>query len=241
MRYGIFSDVHSNLEAFEVALDFYKKEAVDKFIYLGDIIGYAANPNECTSLLRRLNPICIAGNHDWAAIDKFNIAHFNVYAREAILWTQKELTEESIQYLQGFNLTYQEDDFICVHGSLDEPEQFNYIFDVADARLNFPYLQKRLCFIGHSHRMEVYCLEDGEVSCIRDYEIKLKEDQKYIINVGSVGQPRDRDPRLSLSIYDSELEVVKFFRLEYNIKKAADKIIENKLPFILAERLYTGR
>jgi diadenosine tetraphosphatase ApaH/serine/threonine PP2A family protein phosphatase len=241
MRYGIFSDVHSNLEAFEAALDFYKKEVIDKFIYLGDIVGYGANPNECSALLRRLNPICIAGNHDWAAIGEFSVSYFNEAAKEVILWTQEYLSEENIQYLRTFALTHEEDDFICVHGSLDEPQRFNYIFDISDAQLSFSYLEKRICFIGHSHRREAFRKKNNSVSVIGDLQIKLEKNSQYIINVGSVGQPRDRDPRLSLCVYDDDQDVVKFARLEYNIKKAADKIIEKGLPLFLAERLYVGR
>ncbi len=241
MRYGIFSDVHGNLEAFDAALDFYKKEAIDKFIYLGDIIGYGANPNECTALLRRLNPVCIAGNHDWAAIGEFSVSYFNEAAKDAISWTKTHLTEENIKYLHTFSLIHQEDNFICVHGSLAEPQNFNYIFDIGDAQLSFSYLKKQICFVGHSHRMEVYCEQDGMVSVIGGQQIKLEKSKRYIINVGSVGQPRDRDPRLALCIYDDTAGVVKFIRLEYNIKKAADKIIANGLPLFLAQRLYVGR
>ena len=241
MLYGIFSDVHSNLEAFETALSFYRVKAIDKFIFLGDIVGYGANPNQCIGLLKKLGPVCIAGNHDWAAIDEFDISYFNFAAKEAILWTKKELLEENIKYLRTFELAYQEDDFICVHGSLDSPEKFNYIFDISDAQLNFSYLENKICFIGHSHRMQAFCRENDSVSQIGDYEIKLKKSAEYIINVGSIGQPRDADPRLSLCLYDSDYKIVKFVRLEYNVKKAADKIIEQGLPLVLAERLYLGR
>jgi predicted phosphodiesterase len=241
MRYGIFSDVHGNLEAFEVAIDFYKKQAIDKFIYLGDIVGYGANPNECIARLMRLGPVCVVGNHDWAAIGKFSITYFNRAAQEAIIWTKKHLSEDSIKYLGNFTLIYEEDDFIGVHGSLDQPQRFRYIFDISDAQLSFTYLQKKICFIGHSHRREAYCLKDDLVSQVKDSQIKLDKSSKYIINVGSIGQPRDADPRLSLCTYDSESNVVKFFRLEYNIKKAADKIIEKGLPSVLAQRLYVGR
>lgn len=240
MRYGIFSDVHSNLEAFEVAINFYKTEKIDRFIFLGDIVGYGANPNECILALKSLNPVVIAGNHDWAVSDKFSIAYFNPYAKEAVLWTAKELKQENIHYLRNLVLTYEEKDFICVHGSLENPQQFNYILNSYDAQFNFSLLKQRLCFIGHSHRAEVYILENNQLLRLCQQKIKLNSGAKYIINVGSVGQPRDRDPRLSLCIYDNEAKVVNFVRLEYNIKKAADKILKKGLPPLLAQRLYGG-
>jgi predicted phosphodiesterase len=240
MRYGIFSDVHGNLEALEVTCDFYKKEKIDRFIFLGDIVGYATDHRECICLLQSLNPVCIAGNHDWAAIDKLNPEYFNPYAKEAILWTKKELSMEENRYLNSFELIYKEKNFICVHGSLQNPQEFNYILGINDAHANFPLLERGLLFIGHSHRMEVYLYHNEEVVYLADENIKLKSKGKYIVNVGSVGQPRDRDSRLALCIYDSDDDMVLFKRLEYNIQKTANKILKAGLPAILAQRLYVG-
>lgn len=241
MRYGIFSDVHGNLEAFEVALDFYKKAHIDSLIYLGDIIGYGANPQECIELLRPTAASCIAGNHDWAAIGKFDSSWFNTYARTAILWTEGQLNVESRRFLDSLALLYREDDFICVHGSLDHPEEFRYVLDDHQALRNFSHQKHPLCFIGHSHRAESYYIIGGELFYSRDEEIKIDKNHKYIINVGSVGQPRDGDPRLCVCIYDSDVGVVRFIRLEYDVKKAANKILKKGLPNILASRLYEGR
>lgn len=241
MRYGIFSDVHGNLEAFEVALKFYKKERIDKFIFNGDIVGYGANPKECISLLKSLKPICIAGNHDWAAADRFDLNYFNPYAKESLLWTREILSSREFNYLKTFFLIHKEGDFICVHGSLDNPAEFNYIIYTEDARRNFSYADKQILFTGHSHRREVFCLKDDQISYSKEEKIKISPNSKYIINEGSIGQPRDRDPRLSLCIYDSDDKVVILKRLEYNIKKAADKILNKGLPDILAMRLFQGQ
>ncbi|UCD15750.1 MAG: metallophosphoesterase family protein [Candidatus Omnitrophota bacterium] len=240
MRYGIFSDVHSNLEAFTVVFDYYKKENIDKFIFLGDIVGYGADPNRVISLLRELGPVCLGGNHDWAAIAKFDIDYFNRCAKEALLWTQKKLKMEDIKYLETFKLVYNEGRFICVHGSPHEPEKFHYVFDVNDARLNFSFFDTRICFLGHSHVCEVYSLRDGQIRRSKDYSFEILPQEKYIINVGSVGQPRDRDWRACVCIYDSDKDVVTFKRLEYNVKEAANKILSAGLPSILAKRLYAG-
>jgi predicted phosphodiesterase len=240
MRYGIFSDVHSNLEAFNAASDYFKKERIDKYIFLGDIVGYGANPRECIHCLKNLNPLCIAGNHDWAVIDKLGIEYFNEYAAEAIIWTKKELSLEDIGYLQSFKLTYEEADFICAHGSLEEAAGFKYILGINDALRNFSLLKQRLLFIGHSHRAEIYAYRAGEATYVLDAEIKLKKESKYIINVGSVGQPRDRDPRACVCIYDSDEDIVILERFAYNIQKTADKILDKRLPPLFASRLYIG-
>lgn len=240
MRYGIFSDIHSNLEAFQAACNYFGKERVNKFIFNGDIVGYGPNPRECISLLKKIDPVLVAGNHDWAVIDKFNIDYFNPAAKEALLWTKKELRKEDFSFLDTFSLKYAEANFICVHGSLDNPAVFNYIVDNYDAVLNFSLLGKQILFIGHSHRAEAFRIKKDKISCIRDNEIKIEPKSKYIINGGSIGQPRDRDPRLSLCLYDSDEGVVKFVRLEYNIKKVAEKILKQGLPSVLAMRLYEG-
>lgn len=242
MRYGIFSDVHSNLEALGVALDYYKKEKISQFIFLGDIIGYGANPFEVISLLRSLNPVCIAGNHDWGVPNKLSIDYFNQYAQAGIIWTKRKITQEQIFWLYSLPLTFTRENFICVHGSLTDPERFYYIMDKYDAELNFPLLEKQICFVAHSHRKGVYFSEGKRkgTTHILDDKVELKEKGKYIVNVGSVGQPRDSDPRACVCIYDSDLSVVSFNRLEYNIKIAADKILEAGLPPILASRLYSG-
>jgi len=240
MRYGIFSDVHSNIEAFTTAIEYYKKEKIDTYIFLGDIIGYAANPKETISLLRTLDPICIAGNHDWAAIDKLSADYFNEYAREAIVWTKTQLSKAENSYLRSFPLTYQEKNFFCVHGSLNNPENFNYIWGINEARENFELLTADILFMGHSHRTQIYYRNTKGVFFHPEGSISIKTGEKYIINVGSVGQPRDRDSRLSLCIYDSEENIVSIKRLVYNISLTAEKIIKAKLPQILASRLYVG-
>lgn len=241
MRYGIFSDVHGNLEAFKAACDYLDKEKIDKFIFNGDAVGYGANPCECLDLLKEVNPIIIAGNHDWAAIDRLSLDCFNPQAKDALLWTKGELREEDFSFLNSLSLKYTGRDFICVHGSLSNPAKFNYIISTYDASLNFPLFNKQILFIGHSHRAEAFSVKDEKISYIKNEEVKIDSKTKYIINVGSIGQPRDRDPRLSLCIYDSDEGLVKFVRLEYNIKKAADKILKKGLPPLLAMRLFEGR
>jgi len=240
MRYAIFSDVHGNLEAFNEVLSFYRKENIDKFIFLGDIVGYGANPNECISLLKDLDPIYVAGNHDWAAIDRLSLEYFNPYAKEAILWAKNKIKVSSLKLLNSFSLTFTGDDFFCVHGSPINPGKFSYVSNLDSATINFSGFKQKICFIGHSHKMEAYTLKQDKLSHSTQQIIKIDQKSKHIINVGSVGQPRDGDPRSCVGIYDTNRKIVKLKRLEYNIKKAAGKIIASGLPQRLAERLYQG-
>ncbi|MDD5195912.1 MAG: metallophosphoesterase family protein [Candidatus Omnitrophica bacterium] len=240
MRYGIFSDVHSNLEAFSTVCELYQKESIDKYIFLGDIIGYGANPNETIQLLEGLNATCICGNHDWAATGKLDTRSFNPLARAAINWTKKQFSNDQKKYLNTFPLIHKENDFICVHATLNHPEHFNYIWGISEAALNFPLFNEKILFVGHSHKMGGYCLRGNDVSYLYEQQIKLEPGSRYLINAGSVGQPRDRDPRACICVYDSDARLVTFKRIEYNIKAAADKILENGLPDIFASRLYVG-
>ncbi len=240
MRYGIFSDIHSNLEAFQQAIDHFKAQSIDRLICLGDVVGYGANPAECLKLLEKITPYVIAGNHEWAVTGKLEPEALNWHAKEAILWTSRRINKHNWKYLRSLPLTYQEDDFYCVHGSLNEPEDFNYIMNSHQAQINFSRLNKQICFIGHSHIAEAFCLDRGQIHYLQKKMINLEKNKKYTINVGSIGQPRDRDPRLSLCLYDSKKKSLEFKRIRYNTRAAADKIAKSGLPQFLAQRLYVG-
>ncbi|MFA6281466.1 MAG: metallophosphoesterase family protein [Candidatus Omnitrophota bacterium] len=240
MRYAIFSDVHGNLEAFEKAIEFFKQEAIGRFIFLGDIAGYGANPKEVIGLLKDMNPAIVAGNHDWGVTDKLDIENFSEYAETAILWTKKIITEKDKEYIRTFPLTHEEDDFFCIHGSLDAPENFNYITGINEARTSFLLLKKQILFVGHSHKAQIYYANTEGISFHPQSEISIKDNEKYIINVGSIGQPRDRDRRLSFCIYDSDEKLARIVRLEYNIIAAAEKITNAGLPAMLSSRLFIG-
>jgi len=241
VRYAIFADVHSNIEAFKVVIEHYYVQSIDRYIFLGDIAGYGGDPKECIDVLKDLKPLSVAGNHDWAVINKFSTNYFNLQAKEAIAWTKKQLKKDDLSYLEKFHLQIEEDHFICVHGSLKSPHEFNYVFDIDDAVVNFQLFKKKLCFVGHTHRPGIYCLNNGNVSYSEDAEVSLEEDKRYIVNAGSVGQPRDGDPRTSCCIYDDQNQTVEIIRLNYDIAQAASSIINQGLPTNLAHRLYDGR
>lgn len=239
MRYGLFSDIHGNLEALRAVLDVLRKEDVDNCICLGDIVGYGANPRECLKLVRDLNSITIAGNHDYGAVHLTDINYFNPYAKEAVLWTQDQLKAEDREFLTGLKLIHHFPNFTIVHATLNAPEEWNYILSTYEARQNFQLLTTSLLFIGHSHAPIIF-EENANYRYYFKEVVNLEEGRKYIINIGSIGQPRDGDPRASFALYDTESHTVHIRRVEYNVTGAMKKIVEAGLPKILAWRLSRG-
>lgn len=242
MRYGIFSDIHSNLEAFEAVCEAYLKEAIDQYLCIGDIIGYAADPGECVKTLRNLNALAVSGNHEWGACAKYHIENFSPSAKASLIWTIARLTPEENMYIKGLPLFYSHEDFILVHSALDAPEEFYYLNNYDEAVKTFALLKEKICFIGHTHKPGAFMrnARGFYFKPFTDTEITLKENEDYIINVGSVGQPRDGDKRASFAVYDSEKRSVSVKRVNYDIEAARKKIIRSGLPEKSAERLALG-
>ncbi len=239
MIYAIISDIHSNLEALKKVLEEIDKLAGNKTICLGDIVGYGANPNECVEIIKERNVESIMGNHDIVACGKKEPYDFNPVARAAVLWTRKALKFENREFLYNLSDVKLVDDFLIVHGAISDPDL--YIFSSYDARMEFKLMKKHsICFFGHTHVRTYYALINDDVRQLFDYELKIEPNAKYLINPGSVGQPRDGDPRTSFLIYDSKEGYVKFIRLEYDISTAQKKIIEAGLDRRLADRLSLG-
>ena len=242
MRYGIFSDIHSNTEALDVVLALFKKEGVEKYLCLGDIVGYGAEPQECIAKIRALKPIVIGGNHDWGCVEMTPVEYFNTYAREALFWTKSRLNVEELNFLRSLESVHSFEEITLVHGSLDFPEEFHYIFDIESATSTLELLKTKICFVGHSHLPMVLSLDqEGTIHVHRGGKAELGKNERYLVNVGSVGQPRDGDPRASCAIYDSEKEIVEIKRVPYDIRATQQKIIQAGLPRVLATRLSEGR
>ena len=240
MKYAIVSDIHSNLEAFEAVLEVIEKESCEKIVCLGDIVGYGANPRECMDLVRKYNMATIAGNHDYACIGKVNINYFNTYAKEATLWTREVTTEDDKEFIRNLPLVDYHDNFTIAHGTLYSPELFDYIQTTYDAYLSLQLLENQVCFIGHSH-VPITFFQGEMISYTLSPTIKLVKGVRALVNVGSVGQPRDDNPKASFAIYDTEAAEVHITRVEYDIDKAAKKIRAAGLPAPLADRLKLGR
>jgi predicted phosphodiesterase len=240
MRYAILGDVHGNLEALESVLDAVSREKVDASLAVGDIVGYGADPVECLKRVRAVAKIIVAGNHDFAAVGKLNIDFFNTYARQSALWTREQLTEPDREFLRNLKLVEFMDTFTITHSSLHYPELFEYIQTSYDAHLSFQQQTTPLCFVGHSH-VPVTFVQKKTVSFTMQPVAEVDERYKMMVNVGSIGQPRDENPDAAYAIYDTEAKKVWIKRIKYDVEKAAKKIVAAGLPPILAERLRYGR
>lgn len=242
MRYGIISDIHSNLEAMRAVVKSMSGDSIDQYLCAGDIVGYGADPSACIELVRSLKPSgVVAGNHDWGAVGAFDLEYFNDYARTAAEWTRDVLTEEHANYLGSLRPVYRGDDLVMVHGSLSDPEEFGYILYEDDAYMTFQLMSGSVCFVGHSHVPGIFISGGQHIEFLRTDKLKMEEDKQYIVNAGSVGQPRDRDPRASYVVYDTKDMTIEIKRIEYDIAAAAEKIIKAGLPRSLADRLAEGR
>ncbi|MZH45680.1 MAG: metallophosphoesterase family protein [Nitrospinae bacterium] len=242
MRYIIFSDLHSNLEALE---QFEKEIATityDKLVCLGDIVGYGADPNACVEWVIKNVDICIAGNHDWAAVELTDTTYFNYSAYESCLWTRNQLKESHKEFLRSLPLDLEEGGIYWVHSSPYHPKAWHYITSKAGAKRNFESFSAYICFVGHSHKTLI--LEetgDGEVKEHSSGSWNIDPECRYIFNDGSLGQPRDRNPDPAFMIYDSEENTVKIHRFKYDLNSAQGKIRDSGLPLDSAERLSHGR
>jgi diadenosine tetraphosphatase ApaH/serine/threonine PP2A family protein phosphatase len=226
-------------------LKFIQKKRIDDYIFLGDLVGYGASPNEVIQRILTLKPLSIIrGNHDKAVCGLDSVQTFNPIAASAIHWTKKTITRKNLEFLAGLKQSPEivyETITICHGAPFDEDY---YIFGEFDAAEAFSYIQTPLCFFGHTHFPFVYAEKDGNVEGTflegNANEIKLERGVRYLINPGSVGQPRDRNPRAAFAVYDSEARIIKFYRVDYDIEEAKRKILDEKLPPALAERLSLG-
>jgi len=244
MRYAVISDIHSNLTAFQAVLkDIEAKGGFERIWCLGDVVGYGPDPKECIELLRQYEHICVAGNHDWGAIGKINIDDFNPEAAIACRWTGQQLKQGDADYLANLPLTISEGDFTLAHGSPREPI-WEYLVSLTVAKLSFKYFQTKFCLVGHSHVPLVFesLAPDGDC-LVQEFPVDTPlnlDGNRLIINPGGVGQPRDRDPRASYAIYDSDCRTMWHHRVSYDIASVQQRMREYGLPYQLAARLSHG-
>ena len=240
MRFAIISDLHANLEATEVVLADADAKECTQFVCLGDLVGYNANPHECVEIVRALDCPVVKGNHDEQASLVESSRDFNELAEHAINWTRAHLTDEDKVWLAELRMTRQVRDFTIVHATLDTPAEWGYVFNNLDAMASFTYQHTTICFFGHTHVAGAF-IRGNDVTRVKTEQLVIEPGKKYFINTGSVGQPRDGDPRAAYCIYDTEKGVVEQRRLKYDMPKAQRKIIQAGLPRLLAERLELGR
>lgn len=242
MRILVISDIHANLVAFETVL----KDAKGEWDYvwcLGDVVGYGPDPNESCDLLKTLPHLCLAGNHDWAALGRLDIRTFNVDARKAVHWTQETLTDENIAFLSALPTTFVLDNYTLAHGSPREPV-WEYILDPLIAALNFPHFETDYCLVGHTHTPVIFELKDEEGDTgsqqPRYREPRSMNGHRLIINPGSVGQPRDSNPDAAYGILDIEHGLFEHRRVSYPIYQTQEKMRNFDMPERLVTRLEHG-
>lgn len=240
LRYGIFGDIHGNYDALKAVLEFLAKEGTDTYLCTGDIVGYGAEPDQCIDAVRERCVVSLAGNHDHAACGKLDTEYFNIFARQVANWTRQHLSDDYAKWLGSLPFICHFEEFTLAHGSAHSPEVFNYITTIFDAELSFECLDKPILFYGHTH-IPLAFFDTVPMTYTMDHEIRINAEGKTLVNVGSVGQPRDEDPRASCALYDSEKQVVWLHRVAYDVKAAGKKIIEAGLPEALAIRLELGK
>lgn len=238
--YAVLSDIHANLEALTVVLEDAKAMGVTHYVCLGDIVGYNASPIECLNLIRSLNCVSVCGNHDHYCLLNDELKGFHPIAADAVGWTRKQLNDDQKGYLASLKLVERVDNFTIVHSTLDMPEMWGYVFENLEAEASFNYQVTALCFYGHTHVPMAF--EKGFDFTGGTYsKLKLKMGRKYFVNTGSIGQPRDGDPRASYAVYYMENKEIELRRIPYDVALTQDKIRKAGLPEHLANRLALGR
>ena len=240
-KIAIFGDVHSNLDALETVLADCRAQGVEDYLCTGDVVGYNACPHECLELIRALGCPVMMGNHDHYVSSEQDLSDFNPAAAAVVEWTRGQLTADELAWLKALPFVRTVKGITLVHSTMDNPETFGYVFDNLQAESNFILQKTPVCFHGHTHCPMIYEKSMQGVFRIDPQDFKLQLGRKYFINVGSVGQPRDGDPRATYVIYDTQAKTVSFRRLEYDIAAAQARIRAAGLPDRLAERLQYGQ
>lgn len=244
MRIGIFSDIHANLEALNAVMAAFEEENIDEYLCAGDVVGYGASPNECVDTVRSKTEHVVLGNHDAAVAGFMDYSFYYEAARKVLDMHASLLTEENMKLLRSlpYNRRFPQYKLKLCHGSPINETEFDYIFTVEQAYTLIPYFDDldRITVIGHSHLCRVFCLSREGVDEIGARHFSIDPSRKYIISVGSVGQPRDYDNRASYTIYDTDTQEYTFKRIEYDIETAAAKIYAAGLERNFGNRLFMG-
>lgn len=233
MQLAVISDIHGNLEALTQALEVIDELGADEIVCLGDVVGYGPDPDACVDIVRERCKTIIMGNHDQAATNLEATENFNPIAREAVWWTHDHIREENLEFLKNLPFRELRDDIHFVHASPKNPDRWTYLFTISDALPEFSAFEEKICFVGHTHSPRVFSNATDAMAITKEHQ--------FIINVGSIGQPRDGDPRLSFGWFDTEAWDYKNIRSTYDVRQTAEKTRDRGLPGILAERLLRGR
>ncbi|MBE7479114.1 MAG: metallophosphoesterase family protein [Polyangiaceae bacterium] len=244
MRLGILSDIHANYEALSAAVEAFKSENIKEYYCLGDTVGYGGSPNECADVVRDLVKATILGNHDAAVAGRMDYSYYYEAARHALDTHAQLLSKDNTDWLRGLPYQIRLDavEVLLCHGSPVRLEEFEYIFAPEQARECLPIYDElaHITLIGHSHLCKVFALTRNSVEELPPVDFDLEPHKKYIVSVGSIGQPRDYDNRASYTVYDTDKKRFEFKRVEYDIETAAEKVLRAKLERNFAHRLFIG-
>lgn len=242
MKIAVITDIHGNFEALEGVLAEVRLAGADRIICLGDVVGYGPQPRECIELLLNEASVILLGNHDAAAVDLAAAADFNENARAAVEWTNSVLSDGDRDFLASLPYVHREENCFFVHASPYQPAQWNYVAGRMDAERSFSHFSEKVCFIGHTHRPFIASMDSaGALEVVEEWPVELKDDCRYLVNAGSVGQPRDFDPRAAWVMLDTALRTVSVQRVLYDVEKTRELMASHGLPRFLIDRLQSGR
>ena len=242
MRIALISDIHANLEALEAALADCETQRVDAVHCLGDVVGYGSDPGPCLELVHSTCKFQLMGNHEHAVMGQLSTDLLNVLAKSSMAWTKEQLNEKHLSIMAGFQMDATWEDLYFVHASPFEPDKWHYVLTAVEAERAFQHLPKRIGFAGHSHLPSIF--SKGPIGSLHLYvghDFHPLEENRYLVNVGSVGQPRDNDPRACYVIYDSSEMELTYRRVEYDMQLTQSKMSRANLPKMLIDRLLVGR
>jgi diadenosine tetraphosphatase ApaH/serine/threonine PP2A family protein phosphatase len=245
LRIGILGDIHGNIEALDAVLASMRERDVQHWVQVGDIVGYGPEPVRAIEIVRELGCSVCLGNHDAAVVGLLDSEYFNTYARQAIEWTRRQLGPRERDYLQGLPLVVEHRYYTLVHGTLHMPELFGYVLTPVEAFESLRHQRTKVCFVGHSHVPALYLqrkVDSGDLEVVYEPEMSVPtlEHERVLMNVGSVGQPRDEDPRAAYAIFDTDTGEASIHRVAYDIPAVQAKIRAAGLPGVLADRLALG-
>ena len=250
MRYALVSDLHGNLEALTAVLEHAATQRIERYLCVGDLVGYGADPQACLARMQACQAVCVCGNHEWGSLGKLRPEWFNDTARQALVWTREQLDFRDLDALRRLPLVTTEGSLTLVHGTLTAPEQFEYLTDVGQALDTLRVCRTPICVVGNTHVPFVLEFDraQGQVrrmvsapNEVAEVRLSTQEGVRYVMNPGSVGQPRDGDPRASYAVLDTEESAVWIHRVAYDIGAAQAKIRRANLPALIADRLALGR
>lgn len=241
MKFAVLSDIHANLEALQAVLADAKAQACTNYVCLGDIVGYGPNPHECLELIRGLDCPVVMGNHDEYCAAEQQLTGFNPMAADGIRWTREKLSVAEKAWLKDLKYIRRVESFTIVHATLDLPERWAYVFDKLAAAASLNYQSTPVCFFGHTHIPIAFIRGDRGIQGGLYSKIKIEVARKYFVNVGSIGQPRDRNAKAAYATFDLINNVIELRRVEYDVAATQKKIRAAGLPSSLADRIAVGR